>query len=105
MNKYKRVFVVVIDSLGIGEMPDSKEYGDIKVDTLGHIAKSVKTFNIPNMERMGISNLHKIDHVEKVENPLGYQMKMKEASVGKDTMTGHWDMMGLHITNPFKTFT
>ena len=105
MNKYKRVFVIVIDSLGIGEMADSKEYGDIDVDTLGHIAKSVETFNIPNMRKMGISNLHKIAHVEKIENPLGYQMKMREASVGKDTMTGHWEMMGLHITKPFKTFT
>ncbi len=105
MNKYKRIFVIVIDSLGIGEMPDSKEYGDIDVDTLGHIAKSVETFNIPNMRKMGISNLHKIAHVEKIENPLGYQMKMREASVGKDTMTGHWEMMGLHITKPFKTFT
>ena len=105
MNKYKRVFVIVIDSLGIGEMPDSKEYGDIDVDTLGHIARSVETFNIPNMRKMGISNLHKIAHVEKIENPLGYQMKNREASVGKDTMTGHWEMMGLHITKPFKTFT
>ena len=105
MNKYKRVFVIVIDSLGIGEMPDSKEYGDIDVDTLGHIARSVETFNIPNMRKMGISNLHKIAHVEKIENPLGYQMKMREASVGKDTMTGHWEMMGLHITKTFKTFT
>lgn len=105
MNKYKRVFVIVIDSLGIGEMADSKEYGDIDVDTLGHIARSVETFNIPNMRKMGISNLHKIAHVEKIENPLGYQMKMREASVGKDTMTGHWEMMGLHITKPFKTFT
>ena len=105
MNKYKRVFVIVIDSLGIGEMPDSKEYGDIDVDTLGHIARSVETFNIPNMRKMGISNLHKIAHGEKIENPLGYQMKMREASVGKDTMTGHWEMMGLHITKPFKTFT
>ena len=105
MNKYKRVFVIVIDSLGIGEMADSKEYGDIDVDTLGHIARSVETFNIPNMRKMGISNLHKIAHVEKIENPLGYQMKMREARVGKDTMTGHWEMMGLHITKPFKTFT
>ena len=105
MNKYKRVFVIVIDSLGIGEMADSKEYGDIDVDTLGHIARSVETFNIPNMRKMGISNLHKIAHVEKIENPLGYQMKMREASVGKDTMTGHGEMMGLHITKPFKTFT
>lgn len=105
MKKYKRIFIIVIDSLGIGEMEDSKNYGDVGVDTLGNIAKSVKEFNIPNLGKMGISNLHKINHVDKVLNPLGYQMKMKEASVGKDTMTGHWEMMGLHITKPFKTFT
>ena len=105
MKKYKRIFTIVIDSLGIGEMEDSKQYGDVGVDTLGNIAKSVKELHIPNMERMGISNLHKVEHVNKVENPLGYQMKMREASVGKDTMTGHWEMMGLHITKPFKTFT
>ncbi len=105
MKKYKRIFTVVIDSLGIGEMEDSKMYGDVGVDTLGNIAKSVEKFDIPNMKKMGISNLHKIEHVDKVSKPLGYQMKMKEASVGKDTMTGHWEMMGLHITKPFKTFT
>ena len=105
MKKYKRIFTIVIDSLGIGEMEDSKNYGDVGVDTLGNIAKSVKEFNIPNLGKMGISNLHKINHVDKVLNPLGYQMKMKEASVGKDTMTGHWEIMGLHITKPFKTFT
>ena len=101
MKKYKRIFTIVIDSLGIGEMEDSKNYGDVGVDTLGNIAKSVKEFNIPNLGKMGISNLHKINHVDKVLNPLGYQMKMKEASVGKDTMTGHWEIMGLHITKPF----
>lgn len=105
MKKYKRIFTIVIDSLGIGEMEDSKIYGDVGVDTLGNIAKSVEKFDIPNMKKMGISNLHKIEHIDKVSNPLGYQMKMKEASVGKDTMTGHWEMMGLHITKPFKTFT
>lgn len=105
MSKYKRVFTIVIDSLGIGAMPDSEKYGDVGVDTLGHIAESVETFNIPNLQRMGISNLHKIKHVDAVSKPLGYQMKMEEASVGKDTMTGHWEMMGLHITKPFKTFT
>ena len=105
MSKYKRIFTIVIDSLGIGAMPDSKEYGDVNVDTLGHIAESVENFNIPNLQRMGISNLHKIKHVDASKKPLGYQMKMKEASVGKDTMTGHWEMMGLHITKPFQTFT
>lgn len=104
-NKYKRIFTIVIDSLGIGEMEDSKEYGDVNVDTLAHIAESVKDFNIPNLQKLGIANLHPIKHVEKVDSPLGYQMKMKEISVGKDTMTGHWEMMGLHITKPFQTFT
>lgn len=105
MSKYKRVFTIVIDSLGVGAMPDSEKYGDVGVDTLGHIAESVESFNIPNLQKMGISNLHKVKHVDEVSKPLGYQMKMQEASVGKDTMTGHWEMMGLHITKPFQTFT
>ncbi|EOU1477541.1 phosphopentomutase [Clostridium perfringens] len=105
MSKYKRIFTIVIDSLGIGAMNDSEKYGDVNVDTLGHIAESVDTFNIPNLQKMGIANLHPIKHVDPVENPIGYQAKMAEASVGKDTMTGHWEMMGLHITKPFKTFT
>lgn len=103
--KYKRIFTIVIDSLGIGEMPDAKKFGDVNVDTLAHIADSVDSFNIPNLQKMGIANLHPIKHVNPVANPIGYQMKMAEASVGKDTMTGHWEMMGLHITKPFKTFT
>ena len=105
MKKYNRIFTIVIDSLGIGAMDDSEEYGDIAVDTLGHIASSVEELNIPNLQKLGIANLHPIEHVNKVEQPLGYQMKLKEASVGKDTMTGHWEMMGLHITKPFQTFT
>lgn len=105
MKKYNRIFTIVIDSLGIGEMPDAKNYGDVNVDTLGHIAESVDHLNIPNLQRLGLANLHTIKHVNKIDKPLGYQMKMSEASVGKDTMTGHWEMMGLHITKPFKTFT
>lgn len=105
MKRYNRIFTIVIDSLGIGQMDDSKDYGDVNVDTLGHIAKSVDSFNIPNLQKMGIANLHPIEHVKPIETPLGYQMKMKEASTGKDTMTGHWEMMGLHITTPFQTFT
>ena len=105
MKKYKRIFTIVIDSLGVGEMEDSKEYGDINVDTLGHIAESVKSFNIPNLEKLGIANLRPVKHLKAQENPLGYQMKMKEARTGKDTMTGHWEIAGLHITKPFQTFT
>lgn len=105
MKKYKRIFTIVLDSLGVGEMSDSKEYGDIGVDTLGHIAESVESFNIPNLQKLGLANLHPIKHVEAVEKPLARFMKLGEASVGKDTMTGHWEMMGIKIDAPFKTFT
>ncbi|OVE69005.1 phosphopentomutase [Clostridium diolis] len=105
MKKYNRIFTIVIDSLGIGEMSDSKEYGDVGVDTLGHISESVDEFKIPNLQKLGLANLHPIKHVEAVEKPLAHFMKMREASVGKDTMTGHWEMMGLKIETPFQTFT
>lgn len=103
--KYKRIFVVVLDSLGIGAMKDAEKFGDINVDTLGHIAESVEHLNIPNLEKMGIANLHPIKHVNKVDKPLGYYAALNETSVGKDTMTGHWEMMGLNIQKPFQTFT
>ncbi|AGF58434.1 phosphopentomutase [Clostridium saccharoperbutylacetonicum] len=105
MKKYNRIFTIVIDSLGVGEMNDSREYGDTGVDTLGHIAESVESFKIPNLQKLGLANLHPIKHVAAVERPLAHFMKMKEASVGKDTMTGHWEMMGLKIETPFQTFT
>jgi phosphopentomutase len=103
--KYKRVFTVVIDSMGVGAMPDSLEYGDIGVDTLGHISQVVSHFNIPNLQKLGLANLHHIDKVFPSDKPEGFWMKMREKSLGKDTMTGHWEMMGLHITKPFQTFT
>ncbi|MCD8325231.1 MAG: phosphopentomutase [Lachnospiraceae bacterium] len=103
--RYKRIFVIVIDSLGIGAMPDSADYGDIGVDTLGHIADSVETFEIPNLQRLGLANLHPMKGVTPVEKPLGRYAELYERSVSKDTMTGHWEMMGLHITAPFKSFT
>ena len=105
MSKYKRIFNIVIDSMGIGAMDDAVEYGDKGCDTLGHIKKTVDKLDIPNMEKMGIWNLYREESFNRVENPIGYQMRMNEASIGKDTMTGHWEMMGLHITKPFKTFT
>ena len=105
MKKYKRIFTVVIDSLGAGAMPDAEKFGDKGTDTLGHIAQSVSSFNIPNLQKLGIANLHKIDKVEPVAGPAGKFAYLYEASNGKDTMTGHWEMMGLKITTPFKTFT
>ena len=103
--KYKRIFTVVIDSLGAGEMPDASSYGDAGTDTLGHIAANVEAFKIPNLQKLGIANLKDLAGIAPVEKPLAYYGKLREASNGKDTMTGHWEMMGLHITTPFKRFT
>ena len=103
--KYKRIFIIVIDSLGAGAMPDAAEYGDAGTDTLGHISESVDSFVIPNLQKLGMANLHPLKQVEAVAKPLAHYGKLREASTGKDTMTGHWEMMGLHITKPFKTFT
>ena len=105
MEKYKRIFTVVLDSLGIGAMPDSEKFHDIGVDTLGHISESVETFEIPNLRKLGFANLHPLKQVSPIENPLGLYFKMAETSNGKDTMTGHWEMMGLNIQKPFQTFT
>ena len=105
VKKYKRIFTIVIDSLGAGAMPDAAEYGDAGTDTLGHISESVDSFVIPNLQKLGMANLHPLKQVEAVAKPLAHYGKLREASKGKDTMTGHWEMMGLHITKPFKTFT
>lgn len=105
MRKYKRIFLVVIDSLGIGAMKDAAEYGDAGADTLGHIDRTVKELKLPAMEKLGLGNLCTLSHVAPSDHPLGYYARLNEASLGKDTMTGHWEMMGLHITTPFKTFT
>ena len=103
--KYKRIFTVVIDSLGAGEMPDAASYGDAGTDTLGHIAANVEEFKIPNLQKLGIANLKDLAGVAPVEKPLAYYGKLREASNGKDTMTGHWEMMGIKTEKPFKTFT
>ena len=105
MKKYQRIFTIVLDSLGVGAMPDAAEYGDAGCDTLGHIAARTENFKIPNLQKLGMANLHQLQGVAPLEAPLARYGKLREASRGKDTMTGHWEMMGLHITTPFKTFT
>ena len=103
MNEYKRIFVIVLDSLGIGAMPDSKKFGDEGVDTFGHILEKMGTLEIPNLQKLGMLNLHSAGKMEKVEEPKGRYMRLGEASNGKDTMTGHWEMMGIKTERPFKT--
>ena len=105
MNEYKRIFVIVLDSLGIGAMPDSPKFGDNGVDTFGHILKKMGTLDIPNLKKLGMLNLHTAGKMEGVEKPNGRYMRLGEMSNGKDTMTGHWEIMGIKTDKPFKTFT
>lgn len=103
--KYKRVFTIVIDSLGAGDAVDAAAFGDAGTDTLGHIAESVGNLHIPNLQKLGIANMKPLKNIAPVETPKAYYTRLNEASNGKDTMTGHWEMMGLHITKPFLTFS
>ena len=102
---YKRIFFIVIDSVGCGTAPLSKNYGDEGANTIGHIAKASGGINLPVMESLGYGNILDIEGVKRVDNPIGYFGKMDELSNGKDTMTGHWEFMGIHTQVPFKTFT
>ena len=105
MGKYKRVFLIVMDSLGVGAMPDAEQFGDVNVNTLGHISESVEQFCIPNLQKLGMANLTSLKQVRPEKEPIGLYGKLREKSRGKDTMTGHWEMMGLEVKKPFKTFT
>lgn len=105
MKKCKRIFVIVIDSLGIGEMPDAERFGDAGTNTLGHISESVDSFEIPNLQKLGMANLTPLKQVKPLKEPIGYRGILREKSNGKDTMTGHWEMMGVETKKPFKTFT
>lgn len=105
MKKYNRIFTIVLDSLGIGEMNDSPDYGDVGVNTLGHIAECTENFHIPNLQKLGIGNLCPLKNVPPIVEPIGKYAKLNERSLGKDTMTGHWEMMGIYTDRPFQTFT
>lgn len=104
MPKFKRIHLVVLDSVGIGEAPDAAKFDDYDVDTLGHIARERGGLKMPNMAKLGLSNIRPIEGVQAAEKPLAYYTKMQEASNGKDTMTGHWEIMGLNIAVPFRVF-
>lgn len=105
MNEYQRIFVIVLDSLGIGEMPDAKDFDDVGADTFGHILEKMGTLDIPNLQKLGMLNLHTAGAMKGIEKPMGRYMRLTEVSNGKDTMTGHWEMMGIKTEKPFKTFT
>ena len=101
---FKRIHIIVLDSVGIGEAPDADQYNDAGADTLGHIAERMNGLKMPHMGKLGLSNIKEIEGIEKADSPLAYYTKMQEASVGKDTMTGHWEIMGLITEHPFKVF-
>lgn len=104
--KFKRVFLIVADSAGIGEEPDADRFGDIGSNTWAHAAASIGGLNVPNMEAMGIGTLDDIEGVQAISvHPQSYCLACQETSLGKDTMTGHWEMMGINTTKPFQTFT
>ncbi|MBC2265086.1 phosphopentomutase [Listeria booriae] len=101
---FKRIHVVVMDSVGIGEAPDAAQFDDFDVDTLGHIAREKGGLKLPNMAMLGLSNIREIEGVPVADKPQAYYTKMQETSAGKDTMTGHWEIMGLYIDTPFRVF-
>lgn len=103
MKNKKRVFLIVLDSLGIGEMPDASKYGDEGSNTLAAIVKS-KKYKTPNLEKLGLFNIEGVDFKEGVEEPQGSFARLAESSNGKDTTTGHWEMAGIISENPFPTF-
>ncbi|WFD09013.1 phosphopentomutase [Tepidibacter hydrothermalis] len=100
----KRVVLIVMDSVGIGELPDAKKFGDDGVNTLGNIIKAYDDIQIPNLTKLGICNIDGFEQVKEIESPIGAFGKCAEVSQGKDTTTGHWEMVGLRVDEPFKTF-
>ncbi|HLR66377.1 phosphopentomutase [Virgibacillus alimentarius] len=104
MCKFNRIFLIVMDSVGIGEAPDAHKFNDKGADTLGHIAEHMGGLNMPHLGELGLSNIKEIKGVDKASTPKAHYTKMQEASNGKDTMTGHWELMGLNIKQPFRTF-
>lgn len=100
---FQRVHLIVMDSVGIGEGPDAKDFNDEGSHTLKHMLEGFDQ-KLPNLEKLGLGNIAPLPVIDAVDHPLAYYTKLSEASVGKDTMTGHWEIMGLNIMQPFKVY-
>lgn len=100
----KRVILIILDSVGMGALPDADKYGDAGADTIGHVAKFNGGLKLPNMESIGLGLIEGIQNINKVSNPLGCYGKFYEASNGKDTVTGHWEMVGVKSEIPLPTY-
>lgn len=105
MSGYRRIFTIVMDSFGIGAMQDAALYGDAGTDTFGHIVKTCGALKIPHLMKLGLCHLHPVEEMPVSGAPIGRYKRLYEKSTGKDTMTGHWEMMGIHTREPFRTFT
>ena len=102
---YKRVFIIVADSLGIGALDDAAQYDDLGANTFKHLSYAKDDFSIPTLAKLGVGNLTDINNTPPIERPLASYGRMKEISVGKDTLTGHWELMGLQVQRNFPVFT
>ncbi len=101
--RFPRIFLIVLDSVGIGALPDAEQFGDAGTNTLLHIAET-RGLDTPHLASLGLANIHPLPGLAPANPPLGAYGKMAEISAGKDTMTGHWELMGLEIRQPFQTF-
>jgi phosphopentomutase len=101
--RFERIIWIVLDSVGIGEMPDAALYGDAGSDTLGNIAKQ-RVLRLPNLSKLGLANIKSLEHLPPVEHPAGAYGRCTLASPGKDTTTGHWEMAGIILEKPFPLF-
>lgn len=105
MNKrFKRITVIVMDSVGIGALPDAVQFGDVGAHTLRHIMEQHPTIHLPHLQQLGLGNIASLGVLSSVSHPQGIYGKMAEISAGKDTMTGHWELMGLCTKTPFLTY-
>lgn len=104
MHRINSVTIIVIDSLGAGELPDAGRYGDVGSNTLGNTARAVGGLDIPNMQKLGLGNIIEIAGVPPADKPLAAYGKMAEVSAGKDTTTGHWELSGIILEKPFPVF-
>src|SRR5258708_5644893 len=98
--RFRRVIWIVLDSVGIGELPDAGDYGDVGRDTLGHIARS-RPLHLPNLVSLGLGNIKPLEHIPSVTQPCGSYGKAATVSPGKDTTTGHWEMAGIWLNRAF----
>lgn len=103
MMKFKRIHLIVMDSVGIGESPDAKKFNDEGSNMLRHTLEGFKQ-SLPNLEKLGLGNIAPLPVINEVKHANAFYTKLSEASVGKDTMTGHWEIMGLNINKPFKVY-